>query len=371
MNLRAGWHRHVHASWQRGVAALLICASAWVGAAAQAQDDPRPEGIPADVAPQRPLTSGTGWTHYLYGSTEDAQPDPAPTRPSVMLMGGGWDVGRALRWMIQQAGGGNFVVLRAYGTGAYDHYIYKFGGVSSVETLVVTSREGAADPYVLDRVSKAEAVFLAGGDQQAYMSWWKDTPLNTVLNQRVAAHMPIGGTSAGLAVLGQTVFSAVYGTIDSTLALTHPYAQRASLEDGMFDIPALHGVITDSHFAPRDRMGRLVSFLARNIQDGRVSLRDARAIGVDEQTALLVKDGWATVLRNKNSTGSVYMLRATQAPAVCVRGEPLTLRGVSVQRLAPGSIFNMNKWRGARTVNYELNVEAGVLSSTQADGSAY
>src|SRR5690242_4405470 len=49
--------------------------------------------------------------------------------PSVALVGGGYDVGEAFRWMIARAGvkqasGGRFVILRATGTDAYNPYIY-------------------------------------------------------------------------------------------------------------------------------------------------------------------------------------------------------------------------------------------------------
>jgi cyanophycinase-like exopeptidase len=52
----------------------------------------------------------------------------------------------------------------------------------------------------------------------------------------------------------------------------------------------LLSTVTDSHFDTRDRMGRLVTFLARVIYDNRWAGRPpARAIGVDQQTAFLMQ----------------------------------------------------------------------------------
>ena len=60
-------------------------------------------------------------------------------------------------------------------------------------------------------------------------------------------------------------------------------------------MPFLKGVITDTHFVERDRLGRTLVFLARMLQDGMAS--PARAIAVDSTTAVLVEaDGTATVV---------------------------------------------------------------------------
>jgi len=358
--------------------AVLAAATYLLGSSTAAQAQNTQEALfPGSVPARAPAVSGPGYKQYFIGDAQDAQPSAAPTRPSAVLMGGGRGVRAAFKWMIQQGGGGNFVVLRASGTGAYDHYIYKFGGVSSVETLLITTRQAASDPFVLDRLSKAEAVFLAGGDQSDYIRLWKDTPLNTLLNQLIARNVPIGGTSAGLAVLGEFAFTAMQGTLYSPWAMRNPYNLRETLNQGLVSVPGLAGTITDTHFASRDRMGRLMSFLARNIQDGRVSLDAARAIGVDEQTAVLLQDGQAQVLVNPSvrTQAHAYFLRPSLTPEVCQAKEPLTLRSVSVQRLAHQDRFDLNQWASSganhNTSVYELSVEAGVLNSTQPGGSAY
>jgi cyanophycinase len=309
------------------------------------------------------------YDYYRTGSADDAAPSSPPRTPSAVLMGGGQDVDHAFAWMIKRAGGGDFVVLRATGDGAYNPYIYAMGGVDSVETLVIKTPEGASDPFVLDRVAKAEAVFIAGGDQSDYVTMWKNTPLEALLKRMIKRHVPMGGTSAGLAVLGQFDFAALKGTLYSAAALANPYGNKETLERGFLTIPALHNTITDDHFVTRDRMGRLVSFVARNLQDGWVSVDDARGIAVDEHTALLVDDGVARFI----GTGAAYFLRPTIAPTVCEPHAPLTIRNVSVQRLnGPGS-FDLRSWSSpdGSTAAYDLSVEAGVLTSSQAGGSPY
>jgi len=309
------------------------------------------------------------YDYYRTGSADDAAPSSPPRTPSAVLMGGGQDVDHAFAWMIKRAGGGDFVVLRATGDGAYNPYIYAMGGVDSVETLVIKTPEGASDPFVLDRVAKAEAVFIAGGDQSDYVTMWKNTPLEHALKRLIKRNVPIGGTSAGLAVLGQFDFAALKGGIDSAMALSNPYRGKETLARGFITLPSLIDTITDDHFSARDRMGRLLSFVARIVQDEWVPLADARGIALDQHAALLV-DGHIARLAG---SGSAYFVRPTVAPAVCARGQPLTFRNVAVQRMDENGRFDLSTWASAdgATVSYEVSAEAGVLTSSQPGGSPY
>ena len=128
----------------------------------------------------------------------------------------------AFRWMIQRSGGGDFLVLRAAGDAQIHPYLLGLGGLDSVETLLLRTRQASWDPFVLERVRRAEAIFLAGGDQSRYLERWKDTPLQEALNQAAARGVPIGGTSAGLAVLGEFCFSARKGSVTPGEAMADP-----------------------------------------------------------------------------------------------------------------------------------------------------
>ncbi len=310
---------------------------------------------------------GRGVDYFITGNAADTAASRAPTTPAVVLMGGGSDVDDAFRWMIAKAGGGDFVVLRASGSDGYNDYIHAMGGVDSVETLVVKTRAAAADPFVIDRVAKAEAIFIAGGDQWDYIRLWKDTPLQAALEAAIARRVPIGGTSAGLAVLGEVDYSAANGTVESAEALADPYNRRVTLDRGFVTAPGLAGTITDSHFKTRDRMGRLVAFVARSMQDGLVPLANLRAIGIDEATALVLDNGVATRL----GSGAAWFLRPAAAPAVCARRQPLTLRNVAVDRLDGSGSFDLGSWTGSGTVRYDLSAEGGVLTSNRPGGAIY
>jgi cyanophycinase len=305
------------------------------------------------------------YKYYAVGDTADVVL-ARPAHSSLVLMGGGPDVDDAFKWMIRKSGGGNFVVIRATGTEAYNPYIFAMGGVRSVETFVLPSRAAASDPFVLQRIRGAEAVFIAGGDQSDYLRYWKDTPLAAALQELANRNVPLGGTSAGLAVLGQFIYSGMNQSVTSAEALADPYGKNVTLDRYFLALPALSNVITDSHLDARDRMGRLVTFLGRIVNDGWTP--GARGIGVDVETALLVENGQA----QRVGLGAVYFLQTVGLPRVCSPKTPLTYENIGVQRLSGTGSFDLGNWSGyGSTVNYSLSAVKGVLVSKQPGGAVY
>src|SRR5690606_16383373 len=139
----------------------------------------------------------------------------------------------------------------------YNDFFYSDLGVTinSVTTFVIDNVAGAIDPYVLERVTNAEAIWFAGGDQYDYVSFFKDNAMEDALNEFINTKQGvIGGTSAGMAILGSSYFSAQYGTLTSAVALSNPYHPRVALgHDDFLDIPYMQNVITDSHYDDPDR----------------------------------------------------------------------------------------------------------------------
>lgn len=307
------------------------------------------------------------YKYYVVGDPADVVLLVHPSKPALVLMGGGPDVDDAFKWMIQKSGGGNFVVIRATGTDAYNPYIYAMGGLTSVETIIIPSRDAANDPFVLSRIRGAEALFIAGGDQSDYINFWKGTALEAAIQDLASRNIPLGGTSAGLAVMGQYAFAALNGTITSATALSNPYDKSVTLERDFLALPNMNGLITDAHLDTRDRIGRLITFMARIVNDGWSGM--ARGIGVDVETALLVDDGTAS----RVGVGSAYFLQTVGLPEVCKPKTPLTYRSLGVQRLSGDGKFNMSNWAsyGGGTTNYSISAIQGVLYSTQAGGAIY
>jgi len=288
------------------------------------------------------------------------------------MMGGGSDLDDAFRWLCNKGSGGDFLILRARGDDDYNPYVNGLCKANSVATLILPDRAAAESPAVEAIIRKAEVVFIAGGDQANYLRGWKGTPVQAALNADIAEGKPIGGTSAGLAVLGEFVYGAMGDKPDdkdlaSTDVLPNPYFDRVTLARDFLKIPRLAGMITDSHFAKRDRMGRTLGFLARIIKDGWSST--PREVAIDEKSAVLVEaDGKGLIV----GTGKgAYFLRPTQAPEVCEKGVPLTFSNVSVYRATAGKNFNLVSWTGDGGVAYSLSVKQGKIESTQPGKAIY
>lgn len=307
--------------------------------------------------------AATGYEYYVTGNSGNVT---GSTAAGLMLMGGGTDVDAAFQWMINKAGGGDFVVIRASGTDAYNPYIKGLGALDSVETLIIKTRTAASNSFVVDKIRNAEALFIAGGDQADYVNFWKGTPVEDAIHAVAARNAPIGGTSAGLAIMGQFVFAAQNGSVYSSETLSDPYNRYMTLDRDFLTLPNMNNIITDSHFVTRDRMGRLVGFLARLVQDGWAA--EAKGIGIDERTAIVVEpSGAATRL----GSGAVYFLRTPGKPEVCASRTPLTYRNVAVYRVTGAATFNLATWTGSGGSAYSLSAVSGALSSTQAGGGLY
>ncbi len=259
------------------------------------------EGFPGE-SPAEHIKNSAGGTDKVLGASAASiglvgNPDSVtvPTTPGTLLMGGGPDVDAGIEWMIDKAVGGDFVVIRATGTDAYNQYIYDLGPLDSVETLLIDSAALADDPLVAATIQNAEALFIAGGDQFDYVSLWKGSRVHEAIEYLIHEKgAPVGGTSAGCAILGEVYFDAANGTVRSSEALRNPFDDRISLGRGDFlSAPYLADTVTDTHYDDPDRRGRHVTFLARMVVDWGI---DARGIGVDEETAVAIEpDGVARV----------------------------------------------------------------------------
>jgi cyanophycinase-like exopeptidase len=268
------------------------------------------------------------YTEYQTGSTTDVTTNQ---QPGVCLMGGATEQEDAMIWFLNKANGGDVVVLRASGSDGYNNYFYTDLGVTinSVTTFVIDNAAGATDPYVLQRVANAEAIWFAGGDQYDYVSYFKDNAMEEALNNFVNVKQGvIGGTSAGLAILGGNYFSAQYGTLSNAVALSNPYHPRVTIgHDDFLDIPYLNNVITDSHYDDPDRRARHSVMLARITKDN-----STRSFGIacNEYTAVCVgADGKAYVYGEHPAFDEfAYFLQSNCTPdfepETCVSGSPLT-----------------------------------------------
>ncbi len=300
-------------------------------------------------------------TRYLTGNAADVS--PALSGPAHDFGGGGTDVDAALQWIIDQVRGCtscstkvDVVILRSTGSNGYNDYIFAMNGVDSVETLVITKASDSNTTAVETTVKNAEVVFYAGGDQCDYVKNFKGTKVETATEFVYAKGGGVGGTSAGLAIQGDFTYDACTGSITSAQALANPYHRYATFTYDFFHWANLQSTITDSHFVTRDRMGRLLAFLARQIKDGKAT--SALGVAANEVTSVVVdRNGIATVLGD----GPAYFVLADHAPEVCQSGTPLTYSNYKIWKVAANGTFDLHN--RPSTGYYTRSVSNGVISA--------
>ena len=285
-------------------------------------------------------TGNGGYTYAILGSTADVT---TTTSGATICAGGGTDYDAAMTWMLQQSGGGDVVIIRnaqlnstpSATFDAYNDYFKNQLGVSvnSVETIFLNAKNVAQNQEVINKVKAAECLFFTGGDQATYYNFIEGTGLEDAINYlKNTKKVPVGGTSAGCAIQGKTLFTANNGTITSDEALINPFNNKLTLQkDNFMDSPFLSNVIADTHFNNPDRRGRLLAFMARMNKDYGIL---PRGIGIDEQTVVCIQaNGIAKIF------GSGYVFFCEQyydtagSPETCIAGTKLDwYRGKQIGR---------------------------------------
>ena len=202
-------------------------------------------------------------------------PRVSATRGSLLIAGGALTASShtVFRTLTELAGGGRIAVfgtassepLRVAALAVGD--IAKAGGIA---TALEVTRQSSSDPGLLRALRGCTGFWFEGGDQRRITAAFADTPALEVIFERFEGGAVIGGTSAGAAMMGQTMIAD--GSSKDALQ-----SGKATLSAGL---GFLRGAITDQHFSQRGRFPRLMLALLKT--------NAAIGVGVDEDTALLI-----------------------------------------------------------------------------------
>jgi cyanophycinase len=164
---------------------------------------------------------------------------------------------------------------------------FKRLGVHHVEALDLRTRADAHDAKNVEVLVKASVVFFTGGDQLRITSQIGDSPVYRCMRDLHTNGGTIVGTSAGAAAMSETMLIAGPGD----------ESNRISALDMAPGLGLIQGVVIDSHFAERGRMGRLLGAVAQNPKN--------LGVGIDENTAIVVEQeaGFRVI-----GSGAVYVL---------------------------------------------------------------
>src|SRR5256885_5226482 len=131
-----------------------------------------------------PALAAKQYSYFRVGNDNDVT---TATTPGTVLMGGGTDVDAAFQWMCQRSGNGDFLVIRATGTDAYNPYIQQLcPNENSVATLIIPNSTAASDPFVVSTIQHAEALWIAGGDQPKSINSCEGSAVQSAFNSLIA-----------------------------------------------------------------------------------------------------------------------------------------------------------------------------------------
>jgi cyanophycinase len=148
---------------------------------------------------------------------------------------------------------------------------FEYLNAKNVDILTIERREQAADEAVLARLKAADIVMFTGGDQLRLTSILGGTPFHDILLDKYHNEEFIyAGTSAGAAAASNNM---IYQGSSSEALLKGEVKISSGL--GLID-----GVIIDTHFVQRGRIGRLFQAVVGNPR--------VLGIGLGEDTGVLI-----------------------------------------------------------------------------------
>ncbi|HEY6189148.1 MAG TPA: cyanophycinase [Pyrinomonadaceae bacterium] len=259
----------------------------------------------------------------------------AKPRGLLFIIGGGEDKDgdcTILREFVRLAGDdrARIVVMTAatdepVAAGAEYVRVFTRLGAKRVDVVDVSTRQDASDEESLAVLEQATGIFFTGGDQLHVTSLIGGSEMDMLLHELYKKGVVIAGTSAGAAMMSGSMF--VRGPAEE-----NPRLENLQLGPGA---EFLMGAVIDTHFSQRGRHGRLISAVAH--------YPHALGVGIDEDTALVAKDGIFEVI----GRGAVTIIDAGELTYTNVpdlkEDEGLALYNIKLHVLTAGHRYNMHE----------------------------
>lgn len=210
-----------------------------------------------------------------------------------------------------------------------EEYIKAFSqlDVHDVGVLNISNREQANSPENCERVKAADVIIFTGGDQLRLSSIFGGTAFHQILlNKYENEPVVIAGTSAGAAASSKNM---IYQGSSKDALLKGEVKITGGL--GFID-----GVIVDTHFVQRGRIGRLLYATASN--------PGILGIGLGEDTGLYISEG--NVMEAIGS-GMVILVDGRHMADTNLTdvemGQPVSIKNMIVHVMCDGDIYDLTE----------------------------
>jgi len=204
-------------------------------------------------------------------------------------------------------------------------------GVKKISHLSVVERHDPIDLKALKMVKESDAIFFTGGDQLKITSELGGTAVAEAMHELYESGGLIAGTSAGAAVMSETMLVA------------GPGATSVKVRSELRMAPGLGFVkdmIIDQHFAERGRISRLISAVSHNPK--------YLGVGIDENTAVVVEGKNFRVV----GEGAIYVVDGHEMTDCSISeasvSETLSVFNIKLHVLGHGDIYDLDLRMPAR-----------------------
>ena len=215
------------------------------------------------------------------------------TKGKLFIIGGGSRPDFLVDRMIKEAGlkSGETVAIFPHASEEQDSSFYyakqQFEKINLKALDCAFKKDEKLSPSKLDSLKTAKLIYIGGGDQVRFMEIINSNPeVKNLLESAYQNGKMIAGTSAGAAVMSEVMITGnqlKYKDYENTF--DNIEIKNVETKQGLGFIKT---AVIDQHFVVRSRYNRLLSLIIEN--------PTYKGIGIDEGTAILVKNGSAEVV---------------------------------------------------------------------------
>jgi len=204
---------------------------------------------------------------------------------SLVLIGGGGESNGGwsdapYTWALDQSQNRKVAVIYYSSSTSWIPEYFMDLGASDTARFDIDNLSLANSQAIYDSLMNYDVFFIKGGNQWDYYNTWKDSKVEDAITDKFNQGGVIMGTSAGMAILSEYIFTAENGSVYPDEGLEDYNNPNITIENDFLSI--FPNYIFDTHFVERGRLGRLLAFV-KNIQ-----LVNVHGIGVDDRTTICI-----------------------------------------------------------------------------------
>lgn len=269
-----------------------------------------------------------------------AEEAPAPasaTRGTLFIVGGGTQSDEMVKHFVDLAGGpgkARIAILPMATSAAAEAGAEKEAQLDSLgaDSFVLNfNRAHADDDSLVSKIKTATGIWFPGGDQSLLTAAIGGSAVLRAIHARYNAGAVVGGTSAGAAVMSDSMITGnqYYPGVSTALDSSNFTRIGRHAIEIVTGLGFVQNAIVDQHFIRRQRENRLISVVLE-----RPTLL---GVGIDEGTALEVTPDGKWLVLGKSA---VMILDARRARTTAAQAPVLGATDVKMSLLPAGSTYD-------------------------------